>query len=103
METNKTAADESAEKYHLRNLVEEAVLIETAERQKRNTDVCQCEKCRLDVCAIVLNRISPKYTTTPYGELLGKSDTVLSFEMRNLIAVEVLKAVEEVGKNPRHK
>jgi len=63
--------------------------------------VCKCEKCTLDIKAIALNRLPPKYVVTEKGELYAKLDT-----FRNQIRVDVLKAVIEaveiVKKNPSH-
>ncbi|HOQ37703.1 MAG TPA: late competence development ComFB family protein [Acetivibrio sp.] len=64
-------------------------------------DVCDCEKCMMDVAAIALNNLPPKYIVTEKGELYSKVNA-----LRQQFEVDVIssltKAAEVVKKNPRH-
>lgn len=89
-------------KYYLRNVMEEAVVFEVTSSLKHISNICKCEKCFYDICAIVLNSTNPNYATSEQGELLGKANTLLNVEIRNKISGEVFKAVEKVKKQPMH-
>ncbi len=64
-------------------------------------EICKCERCILDIKALALNKLPPKYVVTRRGEVFAKLDI-----FRNQIRVDVLKAVVEsieiVKKNPSH-
>ena len=89
-------------KYLFKNIIEDEVITEVAEKIKLIPDVCKCEKCFCDICAIVLNNIPPQYTTSEQGDLIGKANSLMNFEMRSRIAIEIFKAIELVSNNPRH-
>ena len=57
----------------LRNYTEEAVRV-FLDRWFKEADVCQCEACRLDVMAIMLNNLKPKYVVTDKGALFAQMD-----------------------------
>jgi len=57
----------------LRNYTEEAVTL-YMERWFEKADVCHCEICRLDVMAIMLNSLKPKYVVTDTGALYAQLD-----------------------------
>lgn len=64
-------------------------------------DICTCERCRLDMKAIALNKLKPHYVATRKGELYSKVD-----EMDGQFEADVMKAlidaIQIVSKNPRH-
>ncbi|MDR3091764.1 MAG: late competence development ComFB family protein [Clostridiales bacterium] len=62
---------------------------------------CSCEKCRMDVIAMALNALPPKYIVTKKGELYSKlSKLQQQFEVD--VMREVARAAELVSKRPRH-
>ncbi|HEX9060696.1 MAG TPA: late competence development ComFB family protein [Clostridia bacterium] len=64
-------------------------------------NVCTCEKCRLDIAAIALDDLPPKYIVTEKGELYTKIDTLQQqFEVDVISAIT--KAAVLVKRNPRH-
>lgn len=67
----------------------------------QNSDVCKCERCRLDIKAITLNNLPPKYVVTPKGELFSKVST-LEYQFEVNIITEITKAIAVVKKNKRH-
>lgn len=86
----------------LKNLMEEEVVktVEKLLEGKKNT-YCSCKKCKLDITAIALNNLKPRYVVTEKGKLYGKLDT-MDYQFDVDIIQEVTKAMEIVGKNPHH-
>lgn len=62
---------------------------------------CRCEKCRLDILAISLNSIQPKYVVTKKGELYTKLATLQQQFDVDIISA-ITKATVIVNRNPRH-
>lgn len=64
-------------------------------------NICKCDKCRLDIMAIALNDLPPKYVVTDTGELYTK---VKELEQQFEVDVEtaIVKAAVFVSKNPKH-
>lgn len=91
---------ETKQKYILVNITEE--LVKKKVRQTMPTfDMCQCEKCYLDACAISLNNLKPQYVTTLKGTLLTKlSDT--QFQYQTDLQIQVINALMAVKNSPRH-
>lgn len=65
------------------------------------TNMCHCERCRLDVMAIALNNLPSKYVATRQGILYVKLDTL---ERRYDVSVvaEITKAIDIVREQKRH-
>lgn len=82
------------------NVVESLVRGKARELIK-TMDMCKCDKCFMDVCAITLNRLKPKYVTTTRGELLSQIST-FSSNYQSELMVEVLKALVAVKNSPKH-
>ena len=62
---------------------------------------CDCDKCREDVKALVLNEIHPKYVSTGKGEAISKAE-MMEVQLRIDILDKIVKAMIKVGNNPRH-
>ncbi|MCL2820852.1 MAG: late competence development ComFB family protein [Oscillospiraceae bacterium] len=86
---------------YLRNYTEEAVKI-YMDQWYPKADVCQCDTCRLDVMAIMMNTLKPKYVVTDKGALYAQMDE--EFEPQNKIDFMTImsQACELVKKSPRH-
>lgn len=85
----------------LQNFMEHEVFLVIDKLLKENTDICNCKKCRMDIAAISLNNLKPKYVVTEKGELYTKTaEMEPQFEVD--IIREVTKAIEIVRKQPRH-
>lgn len=82
------------------NIAETAVRRKTAELMK-TLDMCQCEKCYLNACAIVLNAVKPLYVTTQKGALLSEIDTI-TLQYQTSLIFDIFKALKIVSKSPRH-
>jgi competence protein ComFB len=63
-------------------------------------DICKCQDCVLDMCALALNRVKPFYRVSLMGKVYAGSlnDTEYSEEVR--IAVE--EAITKISANPSH-
>ena len=84
----------------LRNFTEEAVKL-YMDRWFEKADCCHCENCRLDVTAIMLNNLKPKYVVTDKGALYAQLD---DFDPQYKIDfMTILSQAAKIVKNgPRH-
>lgn len=86
--------------YHMKNYMEEVVKQQLDEILK-SIDMCKCEKCRMDIKAIALNSLPPKYIVTEKGELYFKVNSLFTqFEVDVIAAIT--KAAVIVKMKPRH-
>jgi len=71
------------------------------DRWYREADICQCEECRLDVMALMMNNLKPKYVVTDKGALYAQLD---DFDPQYKIDFMTLlsQAVQTVKNDPRH-
>ena len=84
----------------LRNYTEEAVKV-YLDKWYEQMDVCQCEICRLDVMALMLNNMSPNYVVTDQGALYAQmSDFDPQYKADLVTAMGF--AIEKVKFRPRH-
>ncbi|MBF0498605.1 MAG: late competence development ComFB family protein [Candidatus Riflebacteria bacterium] len=67
----------------------------------KRSDVCGCERCRLDQTALSLNALPPRYVVSDFGEVVTNLDLDSSQHKADCM-VAVLQAIEIVRKNPRH-
>lgn len=58
------------------------------------------EKEKMDVLAIALNRLPPRYIVTERGHLFTRVDE-LRQQFKTDLLVELAKAIDQVRKNPR--
>ncbi len=84
----------------LHNLMEETVLQAVNELMGKQ-NICQCEQCRLDVAAIALNNLPPRYVVTPGGASHSRADLL---EVQKYVDVmgAIAKAIRLVKEHPRH-
>ena len=82
------------------NITEELVK-ETINSIIPTMNMCNCEICRLNACAIALNVLTPHYVTTTKGKLIAK---IITEERANQIQVlvETTKALMIVKEHPLH-
>jgi len=85
----------------LRNLMEDEVM-QVINKMKDNISLkCNCGKCKLDIAAIALNSLKPNYVVTKRGYVYAKINS-LNFQFNTDVVTAVTKAMEIVGKNPKH-
>ena len=85
----------------LHNLMEDEVIRIINEILKDRDDICTCDKCKLDIAAIALNNLKPKYVVTEKGSLFAKVD-ILDYQFDVDLIKEVTKAAKIVGNEPQH-
>lgn len=85
----------------LKNLMEEEVKRVVERLLKNRDDICTCDRCKLDIIAITLNNIKPKYVVTEKGEVFARID-MLNYQYDADIAMEVMKAIKIVKENLNH-
>src|SRR5690554_5124717 len=80
----------------LHNSMEDIVYRYVDKVLNKHKDVCKCPICKLDVCALALNNLPPKYTVTEKGKLYIK---VKEMEPQYEVDVvrEITKAIEIVS------
>lgn len=90
----------SYENIQIKNYMEEVVNILLPEVLK-DLNVCKCPKCTMDIAAMALNELPPKYIVTQKGELYSKINT-----LRQQFEVDVISAITRaavlVKRSPRH-
>lgn len=86
--------------YGLVNITEELVKDKVRELML-SQDMCRCEKCFYDACAIALNTLKPRYVTTEKGSLLSMLSAQHT-ETQTDLTVCVLQALMKVKESPRH-
>lgn len=85
----------------LKNLMEEQVLNMIDRILEDRDDICKCDKCRLDIAAIALNKLKPKYIVSDKGKLYAKVEA-LNYQNEANIIIEITRAIKIVGENPQH-
>jgi len=84
-----------------RNYMEEVVLEELKGILGEVKDMCRCERCREDMVAYALNRLSPKYVVTELGSVYTKINQ-LRVQARTDVTVYLMEAAKVVKEKPRH-
>lgn len=85
----------------LKNYMEDAVFQVLDSIISNRPEVCQCKRCRLDIAAITLNNLTPKYVVTEEGEIYAKTQK-LHHQFEADVIPSILAAIDKVAKNPRH-
>jgi competence protein ComFB len=84
----------------IKNYMEE-VVFNLMDGVLEDINVCRCEGCVMDIAAIALNDLPPKYIATEKGELYSKVNSLKSqFEVDVIAAIT--KAAVLVKRSPRH-
>lgn len=84
----------------IKNYMEEIVFNQMKEILD-DINMCSCEKCILDIAAIALNDLPPKYIVTEKGELFSKIGALKQqFEVD--VVAAITKAAVLVKRRPRH-
>ena len=97
---NENITKEEQSEMILANMTEELVRM-TVDEVISKMEMCSCDICKLNACAIALNKLEPHYVTTTRGKLLAKVITA-KMNYRTEVLVEVTKALIIVKENPLH-
>lgn len=84
------------------NKMEPIVFAVVQGMSEKNAAQCLCDRCRLDIAALALNSLPPKYVATELGEVVTNVD-LASSQWQADVMMAVYKAMDVVKKNPRHK
>lgn len=87
-------------KYILINAYDDIVRSSVRDLMSKS-NMCQCDKCFLDICAIVFNRKYARFVTTTEGQLLTRVPQV-SYGGQVEMTVTILDAIKMVRDFPRH-
>ena len=85
----------------LKNYMEEATDSTIEEILARRDDVCKCDRCKMDIKALALNHLPPKYVVTDMGYVYTKVNE-LENQFKADITVAVTNALKIIRDNPRH-
>ena len=79
----------------------EIVAEQKLEEVLKYMDICKCDKCKLDMMAIALNDLPPRYVVTDIGALYTKVGELAS-QFEADVDISLVKAAMFVGENPKH-
>ena len=88
------------QEYIVVNALEELVR-ENVATMCKYMEMCTCGRCISDVCALVLNQMTPKYVTSRKGELLSQLPQSVHDQHIDL-TVKIVHALHLVKYSPRH-
>lgn len=87
--------------YSLINVMEILVKETVDEVLKANPHFCSCQRCRLDLAALALNKLSPSYVVTQEGEVWLRANALRQQCKVDLIRV-VAESINTVAEHPHH-
>lgn len=67
----------------------------------KDKNFCHCSRCRLDIVALALNSLPPRYVVTEMGEVFTNV-SLASAQWKADVMTAILQAMEIVRKKPRH-
>ncbi|BBB93316.1 MAG TPA: late competence development ComFB family protein [Methylomusa anaerophila] len=85
----------------LKNYMEDLVWQYFDEVASRHKNICTCENCRLDIVALALNFLPPRYIVTSKGETYTKVNA-LEQQFRIDIITALSHAIQIVSNKPHH-
>ncbi len=84
----------------MRNLIEE-IVVDAVPEYLQKEGMCNCDQCKLDVAAIALNNLPPRYIVTAKGASYAKADMLDMQKYIDIIGA-ITKAIRLVKEHPRH-
>jgi competence protein ComFB len=84
----------------IRNESKELVYERVEKLLGERDDFCKCEICVLDLVAFVLNRVTPRYTTSMLGNL--HPDGILMKKIQLEIDLALQAGLRQLRKHPHH-
>lgn len=84
-------------------MVVKSTLAEILEKLEKHgiERICTCERCLLDIMALALNQLPPRYVVCDQGEAYVRT-SALNQQFKVDILFALLNAVRTVQANPRH-
>lgn len=81
--------------------ISELAIREKLDEILQTVDCCKCEKCYMDILAIALNYVKPRYVNTHEGELIKRVEA-MAIQNSVDINIAIVKALELVSHVPHH-
>lgn len=81
----------------------ERMVLEELGRRLESSDaegICDCQDCVLDMAALALNSLDPRYHASLLGTMYAHADEAGDYAER--VRAAVSKSMERVRKNPSH-
>ncbi|MFP4363818.1 MAG: late competence development ComFB family protein [Spirochaetia bacterium] len=93
------------DRYDFEYLVNETerIVLDELERQLAKSDydqICKCQDCILDMAALALNSVSPRYRVSLLGSLYAQAIDETAYGKKVHDAVD--EAIIKVSENPSH-
>lgn len=100
-EASKTFGESKEEGYHFINVMEQLLRKQDLDDILGQYNVCTCNRCKADVCALTLTALPSKYVVAADSTV---SPVLSYYENRYKISMltELIKACTRVRDNPRH-
>lgn len=87
--------------FEMINKMEMAVQLVMEDILPAQPDLCSCQRCRMDIIALTLNTLPPRYVVSFFGDIMTQFD-LETFQWKADVMVAVIRAIEVVRKKPRH-
>lgn len=101
LEKNLSGGNTNQEDMGLQNLLEVEVVEAINKFEIELNLKCNCNKCKLDIAALALNRLKPQYVVSQKGLLICRLEH-LNTQYNSDLMKTITKAAEIVGNSPRH-
>lgn len=86
--------------YRLENCME--ILVEQMfDQATKDMDICQCGKCKLDIMALALNSLQPRYAVTRQGAVFVKLN-MLEQQFSTDVLSAIVKGAMTVQESQNH-
>lgn len=76
----------------------EAVVLDKLDTVLAKFKCCKCDRCKKDIVALALNKLSPRYMVLPHGQPVPDIDP----QTNAAVVTAMIQAVLEVRAHPRH-
>lgn len=83
------------------NYIEKFVREELSNFFERDKTICKCDSCYQDIMTLTLNNLPPMYVSTDVGHIMTMYNLTKD-QLRAQVMVELIKAIDQVKKNPKH-
>ena len=87
-------------KYELKNIMMES-MEELMPGIIKDTGMCTCEKCRMDMMCLALNKLPPHYAVSQVGNAMQRY-TLYTPQKKTDIVAALYEAARIVKENPQH-
>lgn len=79
----------------------EVLVRERIDELLANNDVCDCQQCKLDIMALALNKLPPRYIVSEQGEVYSKVHSFTTQTIADVVGA-IADAIYKVSRKPNH-